>query len=83
VGGGCRLVLAGVIHGDGDSLQEAGDALVAHAARVGLRLRAGHAPVFTLSANRELLDLLFRVADAAARGDDVRELVLGTERRAA
>ena len=83
VGGRCRLVLGGVIQGEGDSLQEAGDALVARAAHVGLRLRSERATLFTLPANRELLDLLYRIGDAAALGDDARELVLGTERRAA
>jgi hypothetical protein len=83
LGGRCRLVLGGVIHGDGDSLQEAADALVARAAHVGLGLRSERATLFTLPANRELLDLLYRIGDAAARGDDVRELVLGSERRAA
>jgi hypothetical protein len=83
VGGRCRLVLGGVIHGDGDSLQEAGDALVARAAHVGLGLRSERATLLTLPANRELLDLLYRIGDPAARGDDVRDVVLGTERRAA
>ena len=83
VDGRCRLVLGGVIHGDGDSLQEAGDALVARATQIGLGLRSGGGVVFTLPARRELLEFLYRVGDAAARGDDVREVVLGTERRAA
>jgi hypothetical protein len=83
VGDRCRLVLGGVIHGEGDSLQEAGKALVARAVHVGLGLRAGRATLCTLPANRELLDLLYRIGGAAARGDDVRELVRGTERRAA
>ena len=83
VGGRCRLVLGGVVHGEGDSLQEAGNALVARAAHVGLGLRSERATLFTLPANRKLLDLLFRIGDAAARGDDVRGLVLGSEPRAA
>jgi hypothetical protein len=83
VGGRCRLVLGGVIHGDGDSLQEAGDALVARAAHVALGLRSGGGVVFKLPAKHELLDFLNRVGDAAARGDDIRGLVLGSERRAA
>jgi hypothetical protein len=83
VGHRCRLVLGGVIHGEGDSLQEAGRALVASAVHVGLGLRAGRATLSTLPANPELLDLLSRIGDAAARGDDVRELVLDSERSAA
>jgi hypothetical protein len=83
VGGRCRLVLGSVIQGEGDSLQDAGDPLVARAAHVGQGLRSGRATLFTLPANRELIDLLDRIGDAAARGDDVRELVLWTERRAA
>jgi hypothetical protein len=86
VGGRCRLVFGGVFHGDGDSLQEAADALVARVSHVSLGVRSGHGVVSTaelLPFNRELLRFLRRVGDIAARGGDVRELVFGTERRAA
>jgi hypothetical protein len=86
VGGRCRLVLGGRLHGDGDSLQEAGDALVARTRHVGIGLRSGRGTVFTtelLRPNREFLDFLHLVGDAAANGHDVRQLVFGIERRAA
>jgi hypothetical protein len=86
VGGRCRLVLGGMLHGDGDSLQEAADALVARVSHVGVGLRSGHGIVFTaelLPSNGKWLDYLDRVGNVAARGEDVRELVFGIERRAA
>ena len=85
-GGRCRLVLGGMLHGDGDSLQDAADALVARVSHVALGIRSGRGVISTTEVfppTRDFLAFLDRVGDAAAHGHDVRQLVLGPERRAA
>ena len=77
--GGCRLTLVGVTYGTGATLQEAADDLVARVLSIVMGMRArGFAARPGLGAPASLvLRFLTEVADRAARGHDVRPLVLG------
>ena len=77
-GGGCRLSLIGVTHGDGWTLQDAADDLVARILEIAMRWRAGG---FAFTGefgvpDRNLMDFLFEVSEVASRGEDVRAMVL-------
>jgi hypothetical protein len=76
--GRCRLLLANEAWGDGVTLQEAADDLVARVMRQAGTLRAGG-----LTCPKELgppdprwLDFLYEVGDIAARGGDVRQHIV-------
>jgi hypothetical protein len=77
VAGGIRLELGGWSYGNGRTVQEAADDLVARVIRQATALRRDGLR-FTSELpppDRDLLDFLWEVADLAARGEDVRSLV--------
>jgi hypothetical protein len=78
-GHGCRLTLVGVTYGDGATLTEAADDLVArlltivYAVRTsGLRMPLSMGPV-----DPRLTDLLWELSDIVRRGGDIRDRALG------
>jgi hypothetical protein len=78
---GCCLSLGGLGHGHGATLQEAAEQLVSRVLVTALALRSGGlACTSELAADRQALEFLYEVAELAARGGDVRGLVLSGER---
>lgn len=80
-GRGCRLSLSGIAHGDGTTLQRAGDALVARVVELAAVVRGGAS--FSPSVpppHPAILELLYRVGERAARQEDVRGLIFGDPR---
>jgi len=81
---GCRLTLSGIAHGDGATLQQAANELVTRVVEVSVALRGG----LTFSSSLPpphagLLTFLHEIGTRAARGEDVRDLVLGAPSRTA
>jgi hypothetical protein len=78
-GGRCRLRLANEAWGDGATLQEAADDLVARVVRHAVAWRAGGfaCPKELGALDLRWLDFLYEVADIAARGGDVRHRIVG------
>jgi hypothetical protein len=75
----CRLLLANEAWGDGATLQEAADDLVARVVSHAAALRAGP---FTFSKDLcppdpRWFEFLYEVGDIAARGGDVRQRIVG------
>ena len=79
VGRRCRLCLDGLAWGDGDTLQEAADDLICRLRTVALGLRANgwHVPAEFGPPDVRMLTFLWEIGEMAARGEDVRERVLG------
>ena len=79
VGHRCRLSLDGVSWGDGDTLQEAADDLVARLRTIALTLRSNgwNMPATLGLPDMRVLSFLCELGELAARGDDLRERVLG------
>jgi hypothetical protein len=77
-GGRCRLRLGGDAWGDGATLQEAADDLVARVMRQAMALRTGRltCPKEIGSPNLRWLDFLYEVSDIAVRGGDVRQRIV-------
>ena len=78
-GEGCRLMLSGLTHGDGSTLQDAADDLVARLLDMATVVRTcslGFSSELP-PPDARLLDFLWEVGERAARGEDVRELALG------
>jgi hypothetical protein len=78
-GGGCRLRLANDAWGDGPTLQEAADDLVARVVRHATALRAGGSTCSKELGPPDLrwLDFLYEVGELAASGSDVRQRIVG------
>ena len=78
-GGRCRLDLAGNAWGDGATLQEAADDLMARVMLLARALRTGGWTwAHELGApDRRWLDFLYELGEIAERGGDVRRRVLG------
>jgi hypothetical protein len=77
-GGRCRLRLADGASGDGATLQEAADDLVARVIQHAAALRGGCAWARELGApDRRWLDFLYEVGEIAERGGDVRRHIVG------
>jgi hypothetical protein len=79
VAGRCRLHLGRYAHGNGDTLQDAGDDLVSRLLSLALCFRSG----FTTSTelpppDLRWLNFVYEVGDIAARGGDVRERIFGS-----
>jgi hypothetical protein len=75
---GCRLYLAGDAWGDGATLQEAADDLVARVTRLARASRTGG---FTCAhelgaPDRRWLEFIYQLGEIAERGGDVRRRVL-------
>ena len=79
VGRRCRLSLDGVTWGDGDTLQEAGDALVSRLLTIALSLRSNgwNVPSALGPPDLRVLSFLWELSEMAARGDDIRDRVFG------
>jgi hypothetical protein len=77
--GGCRLSLTGLAHGDGPTLQEAADDLIARLLGVVMSVRtSGFRIVSELGPpDRNVLDFLWELGELAARGEDIRPRVFG------
>jgi hypothetical protein len=78
--GRCRLRLRGCAHGDGDTLQEAADALVARLLILAMACRngSGFRPASELGPpDLRLLDFIYELSEIAATGGDIRERVFG------
>ena len=78
-GAGCRLTLVGLTYGHGETLQEAADDLVLRVLNLVLRLRSSgfRIPAGLGAPDPRLLELLWELAELAARGDDIRTRLLG------
>jgi hypothetical protein len=78
--GRVRLGLEGFSDVEGETLQEAADALVAYILQVATSLRAaGVGPIYSeCCPDPALLDFVWRVGELAAEGGDPRELLFGT-----
>lgn len=81
--GHCRLSLGGHAHGDGRTLQEAANDLVARVLDVALAFHASglRAAPDVPALDLEWLDFVWRVGERAASGEDIRAFVLGLDVR--
>jgi hypothetical protein len=77
--GHCRLTLAGLTHGDGCTLQQAADDLIARLLDMVLLVRAGGLSFSTdlPPPDYRLLEFLWELGERAAGGGDIRERVFG------
>lgn len=78
-GNGCRLTLAGVTHGNGHTLQEAADDLIARLTNVIVAMRSSgfRMPPELGPPDRRVLDFLWELGELMRRGVDIRDRVLG------
>jgi hypothetical protein len=76
---GCRLTLVGVSYGNGETLQDAADDLVARLLNVviGMRTSGFHFASELGAPDRRVLDFLWELGELANRGSDIRERVFG------
>jgi hypothetical protein len=81
-GMGCRLSLIGVTQGEGMTLQDAADDLVARLLEIAMRWRAGGCSFSGELGvpDRSVMHFLYEVSEVAARGEDVWAMVLGPPR---
>jgi hypothetical protein len=78
LGEGCRLTLAGCAHGDGATLQEAADDLVARLLNIAMCFRSGGwTKTRELAPDMRWLDFVWELGEIAARGGDIRERIFG------
>jgi len=79
VGGRVRLSLHGLGHGEGATLQEAGDELVRKMRAMALAFRtSGLGPVYPgCTPDLGAVDFIWRLGEVAAAGGDIRDLLLG------
>jgi hypothetical protein len=77
--GRCRLTLSGLTHGDGHTLQQAADDLIARLLDMALYLRTAGYPASTdlPPPDYRLLEFLWELGERAACGEDIRERVFG------
>jgi hypothetical protein len=78
-GDGCRLTLVGVTYGDGATLTEAADDLIARLLTItyGVRHSGLRMPLSMGLVDRRLTDLLWELAEIVGRGGDIRDRVFG------
>jgi hypothetical protein len=77
--GRCRLSLAGLTYGDGATLQEAADDLIARLLTIAICVRSSR---FGCSSelgppDGNVLDFVWELGELAASGQDIRERVFG------
>jgi hypothetical protein len=79
-GGRCRLSLGAWAVGEGPTLQDAADDLIARLLTVAMCVRSSGVRVSSECpiSDRRWLDFVWQVGEMAAAGEDVRELVFGT-----
>ena len=75
--GRCRLHLGRYAHGDGETLQDAGDDLVSRLLSLALCFRSGFTISTELPPDLRWLNFVHELSDIAARGGDVRERIFG------
>jgi hypothetical protein len=77
--GRCRLTLSGLTHGDGLTLQEAADDLIARLLDMVLFVRAGGLSFSTdlPPPDYRLLDFIWELGERVECGEDIRERVFG------
>jgi hypothetical protein len=73
VAGRCRLCLGGYAYGEGETLQDAADDLIARLLNLAMCFRSG----FTISTDLpppdlRWLDFVYQLGEIAAAGDDIR-----------
>jgi len=78
-GGRCRLILAGVTYGNGDTLQEAGNDLLARLFDLATGLFSGQTRVSSALGRPDprVLEFLWELGETVANGGDIRPRVLG------
>ncbi|MFL5950556.1 MAG: hypothetical protein ACJ74M_03035 [Gaiellaceae bacterium] len=78
--GSCRLTLVGLTHGDGDTLQDAADDLVARLLEILSFVRVAGFPVSTEfpPPDPRLMEYVWRLGDHVWRGSDIREHLFGS-----
>jgi hypothetical protein len=78
-GDGCRLSLVGVSYGNGGTLQEAADDLIARLVTLATSIRhSGFRGASELGPpDPRLLDFVWELGELAARGEDIRPRVFG------
>jgi hypothetical protein len=83
--GSCRLWLGGYAYGDGDTLQDAADVLVARLLGLAMSFRVGGVRVPTELGPPDLrwFEFVYELGEIAAAGGDIRERIFGPELRAA
>jgi hypothetical protein len=81
VDGRVRLSLGGIGRGEGASLQEAADDLVRHLLLIAMAFQASGVGRISSECHPDfaLLDFVFEVAQIAARGDDIRPRLFGSQ----
>jgi hypothetical protein len=80
--GRCRLSMGGWVEGQGDTLQDAADDLVARVLNIAICFQTSG---FRFSSelgppDHRLLAFLWDLGELAARGEDIRERLFGTQR---
>ena len=77
--GRCRLTLSGLTHGEGCTLQEAADDLIARLLDMVLFVRTAGVPFSTElpPPDYRLLDFLWELGERVGCGEDIRERVFG------
>jgi hypothetical protein len=78
VAGRCRLCLGGYAYGEGETLQDAADDLVARLLTFAMCFRSG----FTISSevpppDLRWLDFVYQLGEIAAAGGDIRDRLFG------
>ena len=77
IAGGCRLSLCGVAYGEGATLQDAADDLVARLLGISISLRErGWSCAFGVPDLKQLT-FVWELGAIAARGEDIRERLFG------
>lgn len=81
IGGRCRLWLGGYVYGDGATLQEAGDDLLARLGLLAAAWRHGPGPVFTSETgppDMRWVEFVHELGALGAAGVDIRRRVFET-----
>jgi hypothetical protein len=82
---GCRLLLEGFAYGDGPTLQDASDALVARLLTLAVSFRADSVRIAADLGAPDLrwFEFLYELGEIAAAGGDIRDRIFGSGRKAA
>jgi hypothetical protein len=79
VAGRCRLRLGGYAYGEGETLQDAGDDLVARLLTLAICFRSGFTTSMEIPPpDLRWLDYVYELGEIAARGGDIRERIFGS-----
>lgn len=77
VAGRCRLRLGGYAYGEGETLQDAADDLVARLLTLAMCFRSGFTVSRELPPDLRWLDFLYQLGEIAAAGGDIRDRLFG------